>query len=297
MYPDDVNATFDQLKYVSIRTARGEVVPLESVAEIVEDVGPTSVSRQNQQRYLSVTAQSYGRDTGSINREVMMKLAGMKLPDGYSFDTGNGQYATMMESFGQLGKAMLLAVVLVYMIMAAQFESLLYPFVVMFSVPFAAIGALLLNFFAGQSINMVTMIGFIMLAGIVVNNAIVLVDYINQLRREKGLSIEEAIRAAGPIRLRPILMTALTTILGLLPMALALDQSGAMMQPLALTVIGGLVTSTVSTLIIVPIVYSTFAQISTREGRAQRRRDKEARREQKRTRRSSKRMAKKSVKA
>ncbi|MBQ3379500.1 MAG: efflux RND transporter permease subunit [Clostridia bacterium] len=297
MYPENVNATLDQLKYVNIRTARGEVIPLESVADIIEDVGPTSVSRQNQQRYLSVTAQSYGRDTGSINREVMMKLAGMKLPDGYSFDTGNGQYATMMESFSQLGTAMLLAVVLVYMIMAAQFESLLFPFVVIFSIPFAGIGAFLLNFFAGQSINMVTMIGFIMLAGIVVNNAIVLVDYVNQLRREKGMGIDEALRAAGPIRLRPILMTALTTILGLLPMAIALDENAAMMQPLALTVIGGLITSTISTLVIVPIVYSTFAKISTREGRAERRREKEERKNEKRARKAAKRVSAKKAKA
>ncbi|MBR2742824.1 MAG: efflux RND transporter permease subunit [Clostridia bacterium] len=297
MYPENVNATLDQLKYVNIRTARGEVIPLESVADIVEGTGPTTVSRQNQQRYISVTAQSYGRDTGSINREVMMKLAGMKLPDGYSFDTGGGTYANMMDSFSQLGKALLLAVVLVYMIMAAQFESLLYPFVVIFSIPFAGIGAFLLNFFAGQSINMVTMIGFIMLAGIVVNNAIVLVDYVNQLRRQKGMSIEDALKAAGPIRLRPILMTALTTILGLLPMALALDESGAMMQPLALTVIGGLITSTISTLVIVPIVYSTLAQISTREGRAERRRQKEEKWEKKQARKSAKRAMKRRAKA
>lgn len=297
MYPDDVNATYDQLKYVSIRTARGETVPLESVASIVEDLGPTSVSRQNQQRYISITAQGYGRDTGSINREVMQKISGIKLPDGYSFDTGNGQYATMMESFSQLGMAVLLAVLLVYMIMAAQFESLLYPFVVIFSIPFAAIGAFLLNFFAGQSINMVTFIGFIMLAGIVVNNAIVLVDYVNQLRREKGMDVEEALLAAGPIRLRPILMTALTTILGLVPMALALDEGGAMMQPLALTVIGGLVTSTLSTLLIVPIVYSKFAQLSTKEGRAQNRRDKAERKQKKKETKNMKRQSKQKVNA
>jgi len=287
MFPDDVNATFDQLKYVKIRTAYGENVALENVAVIEEDVGPTSISRTDQQRTVTVSAQAFGRDTGSINREVLQRVYGMNLPDGYTFDTGNSQYAKMMESFSQLGMALLLAVVLVYMVMAAQFESLMQPFIVMFSMPFAFIGALLINFLVGIPINMVTFIGFIMLMGIVVNNAIVLVDFINQLRRERGLDLDAAILAAAPTRLRPILMTTLTTVLGLVPMALAIDESGATMQPLALTVIGGLITSTMATLLVLPVIYHKFSLLSTSEGRERNRRNKAERKARRKSGRKS----------
>ncbi len=274
MYPDDVNSTFDQLKYVSIRTNTGANIPLASVANIVESLGPTSISRTNQQRYISVTAESFNRDTGSINREVMSVIKKMKLPSGYSFDMGTGQYNTMMDSFKSLAQALLLAVLLVYMIMAAQFESLLYPFVIMFSVPFSAIGALLLIFVAGSPISMMTFVGFIMLAGIVVNNAIVLVDYINILRREQKMDVRTAILTAGPIRLRPILMTTLTTVLGLIPMAFLPGEGSEMSAPLAVTVVGGLLSSTVLTLIIVPIVYSVFTDLSDKDKRMARKQKK-----------------------
>jgi HAE1 family hydrophobic/amphiphilic exporter-1 len=161
----------------------------------------------------------------------------------------------METSFASMRLAILLAIFMVYLVMASQFESLLHPFVILFSVPFALIGLLATLYLTGTTVSIVVLIGAILLAGIVVNNAIILVDYTNQLRRE-GASKLEALRKAGEVRLRPILMTTATTVLGLLPMALGLGEGSELRSPMALTVIGGLITSTALTLLIIPAVYS-----------------------------------------
>ena len=172
-----------------------------------------------------------------------------------------GEFEMMTESFADLFLALLMAIALVYMVLAAQFESLLHPLVIMFSIPVAAIGVVLALFITRTSFSVVTFIGVIMLAGIVVNNAIVLVDYINQLRG-RGLARDEAILTAGPVRLRPILMTALTTILAMLPLTLGLGEGAELQVSMAVAVIGGLTVSTFLTLVFVPVIYSLFDDVS-----------------------------------
>jgi len=169
----------------------------------------------------------------------------------------------MYEAFGELFLALLLAVLFVYMIMAAQFESFVHPFTIMFSLPLAAIGVLWALFFTGHNISVVSIIGLVMLAGIVVNNGIVLVDYINNLRR-RGMKIHDAIIKAGSVRLRPILMTSLTTILALVPLSLGIGQGAEMSASMGVVVIGGLITSTLLTLVITPVIYATFDALGAR---------------------------------
>ena len=168
-----------------------------------------------------------------------------------------GQNKEMAVSFQSLRFALVLALFLVYLVMASQFESLLHPFVIMFSIPLALIGVAFALKLTGTTISVVVFIGLIMLAGIVVNNAIVLIDYINQLRR-RGVAKLEAIKEAGKVRLRPIMMTTLTTALGLLPLAMGLGEGAEVRAPMAVTVIGGLLVSTVLTLVVIPVVYSLF---------------------------------------
>jgi HAE1 family hydrophobic/amphiphilic exporter-1 len=201
-----------------------------------------------------ITANLDDRDLGSVSAEIEDTLGSMSWPAGYDWRLG-GQEQEMETSFGSMRLALGLAVFMVYLVMASQFESLLHPFVILFSVPFAVIGVLATMWVFGVTVSVVSLIGFVLLAGIVVNDAIVLVDYANQLRRS-GMTKLEALRRAGSVRLRPILMTTATTVLGLLPMALGLGEGAELRTPMALTVIGGMITSTLLTLLVVPAVYS-----------------------------------------
>jgi HAE1 family hydrophobic/amphiphilic exporter-1 len=191
-----------------------------------------------------------------VTADIRRALESMSWPTGYDWRLG-GQEEEMTTSFKSMRLAFGLAVFMVYLVMASEFESLLHPFVIMFSVPFAVIGVLVTMWIFGVTISVVSLIGFILLAGIAVNGAIVLVDYANQLRRE-GMSKLEALARAGRVRLRPILMTSLTTIFGLLPMALGLGEGAELRTPMALTVIGGMITSTLLTLLVVPAVYAVL---------------------------------------
>ena len=248
---------------MSIQTPTGAFIPLSSIVKTDMASGNIVISRENQKRYVTVTASIYGTDLGSATEEIRAKLEAIPLPSGYRFSLG-GDYETMMESFGSLGLALLLAILLVYMVMAAQFESLLYPIIIMFTLPLAFTGSIAALYISGQTLNVSSIIGAIMLTGIVVNNAIVLIDYINQKRKE-GLSCEEAIIFAGPRRLRPILMTSLTTILGLLPLALATGEGTEMQLPMSVLVIGGLISSTFLTLVIIPAIYMSITSERKKE--------------------------------
>jgi len=201
------------LKNLTITSQTGKTVPLGMVADIVEEEGPTSITRENMSRYVSVTAGVSGRDLNSVVNDIQARLDKMPLPPGYSFEF-SGQEEQMMEAFGNLGLALVLAIVLVYLVMVAQFESLLYPFIIMFSVPVTVVGVVLSLLVTGNSLSVPAFIGLILLGGIVVKNAIVLVDYVNILRR-RGQERNEAILNAGPTRLRPLLMTALSAILAM----------------------------------------------------------------------------------
>ncbi|MEW6096302.1 MAG: efflux RND transporter permease subunit [bacterium] len=214
------------------------------------------MKRFNKKRQVSITANLAGRKLGDVMKEVKVALTKLTLPPGYLIDFG-GEYEDMQKTFHDLGIMFIFAIILVYMIMSSQFESLIHPLTIMTCLPFAVSGVFLALFITGQSSNIASFIGIIMLVGIVVTNAIVLVDFINQ-QRKTGLEIKEAVIAAAKIRLRPILMTAICTIFALLPMALALREGEEEMQGLAIGVMGGLTTSTILTLIIVPIVYIIF---------------------------------------
>jgi HAE1 family hydrophobic/amphiphilic exporter-1 len=218
--------------------------------------GPAEIHRLDGQRVAIVSANLAGRDLGSASQELAARIAGVALPADVTLELG-GQNREMESSFRSLQLAILLAVFLVYLVMASQFESLLHPFVIMFTLPMAIVGVVLTLLLTGTSINVMVLIGGVALAGIVVNNGIVLIDYANQLRA-KGLAKADALIQAGVIRMRPILMTALTTVLGLVPMALGFGEGAEMRAPLALTLIGGLASGTVLTLVVLPVVYATL---------------------------------------
>ncbi len=235
----------------------GEVpIPLESVASITIDEGPSEIRRINQQRSALLMANISGRDLSSVSADVYHALQSIQMPRDFSFEI-TGQNKEMEVSLNSLRLALLLAIFMVYIVMASQFESFLHPFVILFTVPLALIGVVMVLYILGIPLNVMVFLGLIMLAGIVVNNAIVLVDYINQLRR-RGLGKMEAIKQAGQVRLRPILMTTTTTVLGLLPMALGLGEGAEIRTPMAITVIAGLISATLLTLVVIPTLYAIF---------------------------------------
>jgi HAE1 family hydrophobic/amphiphilic exporter-1 len=243
----------EDLRNLTVFQSGKTAIPLAAVATVEEVEGPAEIRRSEGERVAVVTANLKGSDLGTVSEHIATELEAMNLPRGYTWRIG-GQRQEMETSFGSMRLAILLAIFMVYLVMASQFESLIHPFVILFSVPFALIGLLGTLFLTRTTISIVVLIGGILLAGIVVNNAIILVDYANQLRR-RGMSKIEALKQAGEVRLRPILMTTATTVLGLLPMALGLGEGGELRRPMALTVIGGLITSTALTLLIIPAVY------------------------------------------
>lgn len=242
---------------LTLTNSDGDPVVLRNVVDTVPRKGPVLIERKDQERIITVTGEVSGRDMGSVIADVQNRLRSVPVPSGFTIGYG-GDYEDQQESFRELFFSCILALVLVYMVMACQYESLRDPFVVMFSVPLAAIGVILMLFFTGTTFNIQSFIGCIMLGGIVVNNAILLVDHTNLLRRRDGMPIREAIEEAGRRRLRPILMTATTTIIGLVPLALGLGEGGEAQAPMARAVIGGLLSSTLITLVFVPVVYSLF---------------------------------------
>jgi HAE1 family hydrophobic/amphiphilic exporter-1 len=246
--------SIDAVRELIVNPESERPVPLSSVAEIVVAEGPSEIRRSDQERVALIQANLAFGDLGAGVAEAEALLAGIQLPYGLSMRI-TGQSEEMEASFRSLWFALALAVFLVYLVMASQFESLLHPFVILFSIPLAAIGVALALWLTDTSLSVIVFIGMIMLAGIVVNNAIVLVDLVNQLR-EQGMPRIDAIREAARLRLRPIMMTTLTTLLGLLPMALGLGEGAEMRTPMAVTVIGGLLTSTLLTLVVVPVMYS-----------------------------------------
>ncbi|HZK40455.1 MAG TPA: efflux RND transporter permease subunit [Atribacterota bacterium] len=252
--------SIEEVKNLLISSSTGLQIPLKEIAEVTVGFGPKGIDRQNQQRIVSVTGNISGRVLGKVIQDAQQQLDKLVLPEGYRYEFVGAQQQ-MQESFGSLALALIIAVLLVYMIMAAQFESLITPLAVMFSVPFSLIGVILALILTGKSMNVMSYIGIIMLVGIVVNNSIVLIDYINILRK-KGTERNEAIILGGETRLRPILMTMLTTVLALVPMALGTGEGAELRAPMAITIIGGLTSSTFLSLIIVPIFYTFLDDIS-----------------------------------
>ena len=252
----DARESVEDLENIIISSPMGQQVPLYELADIEFQKAPASIQRSDQIRQVSVMGDISGRDARAVFVDIQKKIDGMQIPQGYEIKLG-GENEDMIEAAIAFGAALILAILLVYMIMASQFESLLHPFTIMFSVPLAFIGISFAMSLAGKPFSVPAFTGVIMLAGIVVNNAIVLVDYINTLRG-KGLERNEAIFKAGPVRLRPILMTTLTTVLGLVPLAVGIGEGAEQQAPMAITVIGGLSFSTLLTLVFIPVLYTLF---------------------------------------
>jgi HAE1 family hydrophobic/amphiphilic exporter-1 len=240
-----------------ITNADGDRVVLRNVVEVRPRRGPVLIERKDQERVTYVTANISGRDMGSILADIRKGLQSVPVPRDFNVLFG-GDYEEQQKSFRELLMSFVLALVLVYMVLASLYESLRYPFVVMFSVPLAVIGVILMLFLTHTTFNIQSYIGCIMLSGIVVNNAILLVDHINLLRRRDWLPVREAIVEAGRRRLRPIMMTATTTILAMAPLAIGIGEGGEAQAPMARAIIGGLLSSSLITLVVVPSVYALF---------------------------------------
>jgi HAE1 family hydrophobic/amphiphilic exporter-1 len=263
-FQEDQRNSIRDIEQIKLTTPMKTQVPLAQVASITREEGPVKIVRDNQSRMVMVTANILDRDLGTVMKEIIeiLKPIQATVPDGYFVDYG-GQYEQMIDTFITLGQALALAILLVFMVMASQFESLIHPFVIMVTIPLALIGVVFGFLVSGITISLTSFIGFILLTGIVVNNGIVLVDYINQLRR-KGVEATAAIIEAGSTRLRPVLITALTTIFGMLPMVLDHKEGAEMRAPMAITVIGGLTAATILTLFVVPSLYSLVADLGIR---------------------------------
>nr|MDA3834089.1 efflux RND transporter permease subunit [Spirochaetales bacterium] len=242
---------------LTVTNTEDEQIVLRNVVEVRPRLGPVVVERKDQERVVYVTANITGRDMGSVLSDIRKGLQNVPVPRDFSILFG-GDYEEQQKAFGELLMSFILAIVLVYMVMASLYESLRDPFVVMFSVPLAAIGVILMLFLTNTTFNIQSCIGCIMLGGIAVNNAILLVDHINLLRRRDGLPLTEAIEEGGRRRLRPILMTAMTTILAMSPLALGLGEGSEAQAPMARAIIGGLLSSTLITLVVIPVVYALF---------------------------------------
>jgi len=247
----------NQVGVLPIVTPRGDHIRLQDVARISRRESPVSIRRLNQERIVTVSSGFIGRDLGSIIAELKTRIKSISVPDDFTIAVG-GEYEEQQKTFAQLIIGLFLAMALVYMVMASLFESFLHPFIMLLSIPFAIIGVVLSLVLTGTTFNVYSFLGSIVLTGVVVNNAIVLVDYINMLRREYSMELLEAIIEGGRRRLRPILMTTLTTCLALLPVAIGSGEGGEMQSPLARVIVGGLLTSAFITLIFIPTLYASL---------------------------------------
>ncbi len=252
-FPEGEYETVNDVMGLTLTNARGQAVPVSDIADIVYTDTPTSIDKQNSRYRTEVTATLTAEAKFSAQGAIEEKIAQTRLPEGVD-QTVNSENEMMQEEFGAIIKAIIVAILLVYMVMAIEFENLRYSGMVMFCIPFSLIGSILLLLVTRCTISMVSLMGFLMLIGIVVNNGILYVDYTNQLR-QGGMTTEDALIATGVSRLRPILMTTLTTVLSMIPMTLGLGKNGKMMQSMAVVIVGGLSASTILTLVLLPTFY------------------------------------------
>jgi len=241
-----------------IATPNGGVVRLSDVADISPGFGPVSIQRRNQERIVEVSGQIYGRPLNSVVAEAAANLKGMVLPTGFSLSFA-GSREEQAKSFRTMSFALLLSVILVYMVMASQFESYIDPLVIMFAVPFSIIGVVWALFLTGNTFSLVAFLGLIMLVGIIEETGIILLTFVIA-QREKGAGLREAVLTAGQLRLRPILMTSITTILGMIPLILSRGESSEIFRPLAVVIVGGLFAALLTTLFVIPLIYYTFEE-------------------------------------
>jgi len=263
--PEKKRDTLEKIKNIQIQSPMGFSIPLKQVANISIGEGPMVIYHENQTRKVTISANTKGKDLGTAVGEIQRALENIqnKLPTGYFIEYG-GSYEDMQEAFRVLLYALLLAILLVYVIMSSLFESFLQPFVIMFTVPLSLIGVIIILFTTGTTLSVPAFVGVIILSGIVVNNGIVLIDHTNQLRNE-GIEKHKALIQAGADRMRPVLITAITTMGGMFPMAISKGQGSEMRSPMAIAVIGGLLSATFFTLVLIPAIYSLVDKISYKE--------------------------------
>ncbi len=255
-YEEKFRESIEDIENIKLYSSTGQTVRVKDVGNVLEYFSPPSIEREDRQRVVSVQMSLYGAALGDVVNEINTILDQTEMPEGITVAIG-GAAEEQAESFGDMGTLLILIILLVFIVMATQFESFLMPFIIMFSLPFAFSGVFLALFITNTTLSLIALIGSIMLVGIVVKNGIVMVDFTNLLR-ERGLTVNRAVIEAGKSRLRPVLMTTMTTILGMLPMALGIGNGSEMWQPMGIAIIGGLVFSTLLTLIIIPVVYSVF---------------------------------------
>lgn len=253
-------ARVEQVGQIPILTPRGQTVLLNQVAQVTRGTGPTQINHYNRQRSVYVTGYTNGRPSGDVAADIQRGIDKIAMPSGYKITQG-GSAETQSDSFAQVFKALGLSVLLMYMLMTALFESFLFPLMIMLSLPLAIVGAFGLLTLTGNTLNMMSLIGMVLLTGLVGKNAILLVDYTNTLRK-RGLSRNEALLEAGPTRLRPILMTTAALVFAMTPIAMKLGEGSEFRAPMAVTVIGGLLTSTLLTLVFIPAVYTIMDDLT-----------------------------------
>ncbi len=253
----DAFTYIDDIKNILIPTSFGTSVPLYEIADFTITYPPAAIARDNQQRYVTVTASTDGKTPAEVSKEFEKQLETYILPANYTW-TYSGSQEQMTDAFSSLILALVMAVLLVYMVMAAEFESFMYPFIVLLSIPIAISGGIFGLSLVGEPISITSFLGMIMLSGLVINSAIIIIDYTNLYVRERGKTPREALLISGPVRLRPIVMSVMTTVLGLIPMAISKAEGAEMMAGLAVFVIFGLMFSTLVTLLFIPVVYLAF---------------------------------------
>ncbi|MBN7772006.1 efflux RND transporter permease subunit [Clostridium aminobutyricum] len=268
--PDSYTDSIDNMKQIMITGSTGLQVPVGQIANLEFDNSPSAVNRLNQQRFVTVNIDIDAKDLNAVSTQIIKIADSYQFPDGYYYETG-GQQKEMMETFVNLTKALLVALALVYLLLAAQFESLTQPFMIMMAIPFAMSGAFLALFITGTKLSMISFLGLIMLAGIVVNNSILIVEFIH--RNKLIMGRDEALIQAGKLRLRPILMGSATTCVGMIPMSMGLGDGGETLAPMAISIIGGLIASTLVTLILIPVLYASFDDMKMKRENKQRIRD------------------------
>ena len=269
-YDEPFRQSIEEVENIILYTAMGRPIRLKEVAEVREEFASPQIERENRQRIVTVKGMLGANVAlGDAVAEVNAFLADYEVPAGITLDLG-GSIEDQGEAFSDIGLLLILIVVLVYIVMATQFESLVYPFIIMFTLPFALSGVFIALWLTGTPLSIIALIGAIMLVGIVTKNGIVMVDYMNLLV-ERGMPVRDAVIAGGKSRLRPVLMTSLTTVLGMMPMSMGIGEGSEIWQPMGISVVGGLVMSTLLTLFIVPSLYAML------EGRKERKAEREAR--------------------
>jgi hydrophobic/amphiphilic exporter-1 (mainly G- bacteria), HAE1 family len=260
---EEYRSSITDLENLSIRTPMGQMVKLKEVGRVEEYWGPPAIQHKRKERVVIVTAKPNNASLGELAKLITAELEGLEIPPDVMINIG-GAYEEQQESFRDLALLMLISLILVFIVMASQFESFAMPFVIMFSIPFAFTGVIYALLITGTTMSVVAALGAVLLIGIVVKNGIVLVDFTN-LMRDRGMKLYDAIVASGKSRLRPVLMTALTTMLGMLPLALSTGEGSEIWSPMGITVIGGLVFSTLVTMVLVPVMYGIFARTGERD--------------------------------